>query len=67
MDTQPPTTETELYASGVEPTAAEHELETAPEFLVLENVELTQSEIENRGLNVSVDIATYYRAGANGN
>ena len=43
-----------------------HELETAPEFLVLENVELTQSEIENRGLNVSVDIATYYRAGANG-
>jgi Tfp pilus assembly protein PilO len=44
-----------------------HELETASEFLVLENVELTQSEIENRGLNVSVDIATYYRAGANGN
>jgi Tfp pilus assembly protein PilO len=44
-----------------------HELETAPEFLVLENVELTQSEIENRGLNVSVEIATYYRAGANGN
>ena len=44
-----------------------HELETAPEFLVLENVELTQSEIENRGLNVSVDIATYYRTGANGN
>jgi len=44
-----------------------HELETAPEFLVLENVELTQSEVENRGLNVNVDIATYYRAGANGN
>jgi len=44
-----------------------HDIETAPEFLVLENVELTQSEIENRGLNVNVDIATYYRAGANGN
>jgi Tfp pilus assembly protein PilO len=44
-----------------------HELETAPEFLVLENVELTQSEVENRGLNVNVEIATYYRAGANGN
>ena len=44
-----------------------HELETAPEFLVLENVELSQSEIENRGLNVTVEIATYYRAGANGN
>ncbi|MFL6279354.1 MAG: type 4a pilus biogenesis protein PilO [Vicinamibacterales bacterium] len=43
-----------------------HELETAPEFLVLENVELTQSDVANRGLNVSVDIATYYRAGANG-
>jgi len=44
-----------------------HELETAPEFLVLENVELTQSEVENRGLNVNVEIATYYRAGADGN
>ncbi len=44
-----------------------HELETAPEFLVLENVQLTQSEVENRGLNVNVEIATYYRAGANGN
>ena len=44
-----------------------HELETAPEFLVLENVELSQSEVANRGLNVNVEIATYYRAGANGN
>ncbi len=44
-----------------------HQLETAPEFLVLENVELSQSEVENRGLNVNVEIATYYRAGANGN
>lgn len=43
-----------------------HELETAPEFLVLENVELTQSETENRGLNVNVQIATYYRAATNG-
>ena len=44
-----------------------HELETAPEFLVLENVDLRQSEIENRALNVEMEIATYYRAGANGN
>ena len=44
-----------------------HELETAPEFLVLENVELTQSEVESRGLNVNVEIATYYRTVANGN
>jgi len=44
-----------------------HELETAPEFLVLENVELSQSEVANRALNVSVEIATYYRAVSNGN
>ena len=43
-----------------------HELETAPEFLVLENVELSQSETENRGLNVNVEIATYYRTAGNG-
>ena len=44
-----------------------YDLETAPEFLVLENVELTQSEVENRGINVNVEIATYYRTTANGN
>lgn len=44
-----------------------HELETAPEFLVLENVELSQSEVADRALNVSVEIATYYRSDANGN
>jgi Tfp pilus assembly protein PilO len=44
-----------------------HELETAPEFLVLENVELSQNEGTKTGLNVSVGIATYYRTGANGN
>jgi len=43
-----------------------HELETAPEFLVLENVELSQSETENRGLNVNVEIATYYRTAGSG-
>lgn len=43
-----------------------HELEVAPEFLVLENVELSQSDAENRGLNVSVQIATYYLAETNG-
>jgi len=43
-----------------------HELETAPEFLVLENVELSQSETESRGLNLRVQIATYYRVAANG-
>jgi Tfp pilus assembly protein PilO len=43
-----------------------HSLETAPEFLVLENVELTQNQAEKSALNVSLQIATYYRAEANG-
>ena len=43
-----------------------HSLETAPEFLVLEKVELTQNESANKALNVAVQIATYYRTGANG-
>jgi hypothetical protein len=43
-----------------------HELETAPEFLVLENVQLTQGEAENRGLNVNLQIATYFRANNGG-
>ncbi len=43
-----------------------HSLETAPEFLVLENVELSQDEQDEQALNVTVQIATYYRAGANG-
>jgi Tfp pilus assembly protein PilO len=43
-----------------------HALETAPEFLVLEDVELSQNEGENKGLNVMLQIATYYRAEANG-
>ena len=43
-----------------------HTLETAPEFLVLENVDLSQGEAEDRALNVEVEIATYYRAGDDG-
>jgi len=43
-----------------------HDLETAPEFLVLENVQLTQNEGEKKGLKVSVQIATYYRTAGNG-
>jgi Tfp pilus assembly protein PilO len=45
-----------------------HKLETAPEFIVLENVSLAQSENEQaRGLTVTVQVATYYRAGGDGN
>lgn len=43
-----------------------HDLETAPEFLVLQNVQLSQTDAEDRALNVSVQIATYYRTGGNG-
>jgi type IV pilus assembly protein PilO len=43
-----------------------HDLETAPEFLVLENVQLSQNNTEGRNLNVTVQIATYYRAEGNG-
>jgi hypothetical protein len=43
-----------------------HELETAPEFLVLESVVLTQGEEGARGLNVTAQVSTYYRAAGNG-
>ena len=43
-----------------------HAIETAPEFMVLENVELSQAN-EAKGLDVTVQIATYYRTGSNGN
>lgn len=39
-----------------------HELETAPEFLVLENVALSQGQEREQGLNVVLKVATYYRA-----
>jgi hypothetical protein len=44
-----------------------HELETAPEFRVLESVALAQEEDGQSGLNVTASIATYYRTGGNGN
>lgn len=42
-----------------------HELETAPDFLILENVALSQAQ--ERGLNVQVRVVTYFRTGADGN
>jgi hypothetical protein len=45
-----------------------HQLETAPEFLVVERVDLRQSENDrNRGITVTIQVATYFRAGADGN
>jgi Tfp pilus assembly protein PilO len=39
-----------------------YEVETAPEFLVLENVSVSQGAESDRPLNVTVRIATYFRA-----
>ena len=46
-----------------------HQLETSPEFLVLERVELSQNEsaAARGGITVSVQIATYFRTGGDGN
>lgn len=43
-----------------------HQLETAPEFRVLESVSLAQGEEGQRGLNVTAAVSTYYRTGGNG-
>ena len=43
-----------------------YELETAPEFLILETVSLSQGADASSGLNVTVRVATYYQAGGDG-
>jgi Tfp pilus assembly protein PilO len=43
-----------------------YELETAAEFLVLEHLTLSQAANSDESLNVSLRIATYYRAGDDG-
>jgi Tfp pilus assembly protein PilO len=44
-----------------------HELETAPEFLVLESVTVTTTADGDRRLNVTAQVGTYYRAPEHGN
>ena len=45
-----------------------HRFETAPEFLVLERVELAQDETgTTKGITVTIHVATYFRAGGDGN
>ena len=44
-----------------------HELETAPEFLVLESVTVTTTADGDRRLNLTAQVATYYRAPEHGN
>ena len=41
-----------------------HALETAPDFLVVENVDVAQNEGESKGLSVNLQIATYFRSEA---
>ncbi len=44
-----------------------HRLESSPEFLVLERVELSQNEAESaRGIALTVQVATYFRTGGDG-
>jgi hypothetical protein len=44
-----------------------YSLETRPEFIVIENVALSQSENEqSRGITVTLHIATYFRTGGDG-
>jgi Tfp pilus assembly protein PilO len=44
-----------------------HQLETAPEFLILETVALSQAAEKSSALAVTVKVSIYYQAGANGN
>jgi hypothetical protein len=44
-----------------------HDLETAPDFMILENVALSQETERSRGLAVVVKVATYFRNAADGN
>jgi len=44
-----------------------HQLETAPEFRVLESVALAQAEEGERALNVTANVSTYFRSRGNGN
>ena len=42
-----------------------YELETTPEFLIVDDVGVTQPEA-NKALTLTLDVSTYYRVGANG-
>jgi Tfp pilus assembly protein PilO len=44
-----------------------HDLETAPEFLIIENVAVSQGSERDRGLTVVLKVATYFRVDSDGN
>lgn len=44
-----------------------YQLETRPEFIVIENVDLSQNESQaSRGITVTLQLATYFRSGRDG-
>lgn len=44
-----------------------YQLETRPEFVVIENVDLSQNENQaSRGITVTLQVATYFRTGGDG-
>jgi Tfp pilus assembly protein PilO len=45
-----------------------YELETRPEFIAIENLQLAQRETDgSRGITVTLQLATYFRTGGDGN
>lgn len=73
---EPPTAKEGLARLGIRLTLAGeyadirrfiYDIETAPEFIVLESVVVTQGNEGDRVLDVVAQVATYYRAEANGN
>jgi Type II secretion system (T2SS), protein M subtype b len=42
-----------------------YELETAPEFVIIDDISIAQTEA-NRPLSLTLELSTYYRLGANG-
>jgi len=44
-----------------------HDLETAAEFLIIENVAVSQGSERDGGLTVVVKVATYFRVSSDGN
>jgi hypothetical protein len=40
-------------------------LETTPEFIIIDDLTLSESEA-NKPLNLTLELSTYYRLGANG-
>ena len=43
-----------------------YELETTPEFIIVDDVSLTQAEA-GKPLSLTIEVSTYYRQGRSGN